>query len=500
MFKTVTRDPNNLNPPSNNAVNWPWDQDFFLILNVAVGGWYSGNPEESAIINGNTSWSANMQVDYVKVYTDLSGGELTGSINGKTSVLPGETGILYSIPATEDATYAWSASNGSIVSGNGTNSVEVTWGTGSGTVEVVKTIDCGSASYTLPVTIMPVSCGTMLEDFEFTRFSNYGYIHGQLNPKENNPAPSAENTSPVCAQYIRNPAEEFDVIVVENPNIGNADLIENNTKRFMMDVYSNAAGRNIEITLENSNTSSAPYPTGRHSTYRATTTVANAWETLTFEHIASPEPGLAGTSVNRLVLLFTPGSYNSHTFYFDNLLLNETPAAGTITGAATVCNDQANVSYSVPNKSGVTYTWGIPADAVINSGQGTNTLNVTFGSAGGNISVTPAVGTCTGTTVSRAITNNSCTPTGTLRASMSQVHLFPNPASDIVMLSLNSEYQTGTITVQILESTGKVISENTFHNPSGDEIALPLTDLKAGHYLLKISSGDNSFVKNMLKK
>ncbi|WP_254901856.1 carbohydrate binding domain-containing protein [Thalassobacillus devorans] len=44
----------------------PFDQEFYLILNLAVGGWYGGNPDAT------TEFPGQMEVDYVRVY------ELTG--------------------------------------------------------------------------------------------------------------------------------------------------------------------------------------------------------------------------------------------------------------------------------------------------------------------------------------------------------------------------------------------------------------------------------------
>ncbi|WLR41773.1 family 16 glycosylhydrolase [Bacillus carboniphilus] len=44
----------------------PFDQEFYMILNLAVGGWYDGDPD------GNTEFPAQVAVDYVRVY------ELTG--------------------------------------------------------------------------------------------------------------------------------------------------------------------------------------------------------------------------------------------------------------------------------------------------------------------------------------------------------------------------------------------------------------------------------------
>jgi beta-glucanase (GH16 family) len=46
----------------------PFDQEFYLILNLAIGGWYGGNPDQT------TPFPGQMVVDYVRVY-DLTGRE-----------------------------------------------------------------------------------------------------------------------------------------------------------------------------------------------------------------------------------------------------------------------------------------------------------------------------------------------------------------------------------------------------------------------------------------
>ena len=51
--------PGNLSPH-----NWPFDQDFHWILNVAVGGNWPGNPD------GTTEFPQEMIIDYVRVYQD----------------------------------------------------------------------------------------------------------------------------------------------------------------------------------------------------------------------------------------------------------------------------------------------------------------------------------------------------------------------------------------------------------------------------------------------
>lgn len=49
----------------------PFDQPFFLLMNVAIGGNYLGYPSDAAI-NANTTFPGEMQVDYVRVYNYIS--------------------------------------------------------------------------------------------------------------------------------------------------------------------------------------------------------------------------------------------------------------------------------------------------------------------------------------------------------------------------------------------------------------------------------------------
>lgn len=65
-------------------------------------------------------------------------------------------------------------------------------------------------------------------------------------------------------------------------------------------------------------------------------------------------------------------------------------AAGTITGTASVCQNQSGVSYTVPAITNASsYNWTVPSGVTIVSGAGTNSIVVNFGAGAvaGNISV-----------------------------------------------------------------------------------------------------------------
>ena len=83
---------------------------------------------------------------------------LLAPISGTTNICAGETGLQYAInPGTGASSYVWSVPAGwTIVSGQGTPTIEVEAGAGSGEVSVEAMNDCGaSATITLPVTVKP---------------------------------------------------------------------------------------------------------------------------------------------------------------------------------------------------------------------------------------------------------------------------------------------------------------------------------------------------------
>jgi len=66
---------------------------------------------------------------------------------------------------------------------------------------------------------------------------------------------------------------------------------------------------------------------------------------------------------------------------------------GTPSGPTTVCSGSTQI-YTTSGSAGATsYNWTVPTGAVINSGQGTASISVTFGGSGGNVCVT-ATGAC----------------------------------------------------------------------------------------------------------
>jgi len=76
--------------------------------------------------------------------TAISSPEQPSEITGNTNPNLGETGLIYSVEYVAGVEYTWSVPTGwTITAGNGTNSITVTAGSSSGTIEVIPSNDCG---------------------------------------------------------------------------------------------------------------------------------------------------------------------------------------------------------------------------------------------------------------------------------------------------------------------------------------------------------------------
>ena len=125
---------------------WPFDERFHFLLNVAVGGTWPGDPDETTV------FPQVMEVDYVRVYD----GNLP-TIRGDRVVSNGESGVTYTVVnATGASAYRWSVPDGArIASGQGTSQIRVDWGETGGDVAVEVTDVCGSRQVAVDVYVEP---------------------------------------------------------------------------------------------------------------------------------------------------------------------------------------------------------------------------------------------------------------------------------------------------------------------------------------------------------
>ena len=117
-------------------------KEFFLLLNLAVGGNWPGNP------NSSTVFPQKMLIDYVRVYQLNIEPEITGN----TLINKAKKNLNFKTVESEDFTYNWSVPNGAIITdGQSTNSIEVTWGCDTGSVACELTTLCNTYNLSLSV-------------------------------------------------------------------------------------------------------------------------------------------------------------------------------------------------------------------------------------------------------------------------------------------------------------------------------------------------------------
>ena len=123
-------------------------QNYFIILNVAVGGNWPGSPTSSTV------FPQQMAIDYVRVYQLNQSPEITGS----NMVVKGEKNVEFSTIAFDGYTYNWTVpESATILSGQGTSAIRVNWGCEAGNVTCELTTLCDTYNLEFPVAIEALS-------------------------------------------------------------------------------------------------------------------------------------------------------------------------------------------------------------------------------------------------------------------------------------------------------------------------------------------------------
>ena len=191
------------------------------------------------------------------------------------------------------------------------------------------------------------SAQTLYDNFEATRIVSYPTVQGVFTQNAANPGSNTVNSSPTCALYTRDGGQQYAVIVVKPNNavMANVSAYAAGTKRISVKFRSPAVGVTVQAVLQNSVKSNTNmYPNGKFGgDFNAVTTVANAWETLTFTYTAAGagnfDPTVLPSDVDQMVLLVAPNSNNAATYYLDDLMGPELLAGPTSTLAVSQLYD-----------------------------------------------------------------------------------------------------------------------------------------------------------------
>jgi beta-glucanase (GH16 family) len=445
---------------------WPFDQEFHFILNLAVGGNWPGAP------NGSTVFPQTMEVDWVRVYQQLS----TATIAGNNVVEPQSNGEVYSLPSISGATYAWTIPAGAnIVSGQGTHEITVDWGNTSGNVSADITSPCGDPSYSLAVEVTP------------NQWLNYGFENGFSHWSRNEFNGTAANfqiitsnvqegSQAVCVTPVALGTNTWDI------QLGRSNISLTAGEEYALSFWAKAdqTGKDLDLAFINANT---------FAWYAGTTfNLTTSWENYTFVFTA-PE---TATAIFNLDIGDETGEFCFDDFTFARAILLPVDYADLW---LTVQNNQEveihwiteqeeNLDYFEIQRSNDALNWQalmkIPAQQRAYHYSTLDRKPI----SGNNYYRIKSVGKDGQEDLSGILLAKINTPS---------VELFPNPAKET--LSVKGEQME---LVELYSTAGRLLKSSKISSPA-NVLTIDLGDLKAGIYLLKIVSSGGVEVREFIK-
>lgn len=362
------------------------------------------------------------------------------AISGTTSPCQGTTGLTYSVTNVAGVIYNWVLPSGwSQTAGGTTNSITAASGTTGGTITVTPSNTCGNGTpQTLAVSITPSPiissqpANSTIGDGGSTSFSvvatgigltyqwqlstDGGTTYNNITAAGSNPTYSGWTTATLSLSIVGagNNGYYYRCIVSGtcNPSAtSNGAMLSVDGSPAITSQPSNVA------VCDGDNTSFGVTATGSGMNYQwqLSTDGGTTFNNIT---LAGSNPTYSGWTTTILSLTTVDILNNGYQYrcVVDNgvppvatsnsatITVNDVPATpSAISGTNSTCQGISGLVYAVTNVAGITYTWTVPAGWIITDGQGTNSITVTSGSAGGIISVSPGNGCGTGTDQTLAV-------------------------------------------------------------------------------------------------
>ena len=415
--------------------DWPFDgrNKFHFILNVAVGGNWGGAVDDSVL-------PQTMEVDYVRV---LAGNQ--PNLSGNHLPAPGST-ESYSV-VNPGLSTSWAVTGGT-VSGSG-DTVNITWDAASQGSTQTITVTSGGCDVSTNIYVgKSLSTELVLEDYYGTSNLTLTSANGEYTLGNG------------VLTYTRDVASQWDVMAHSTTAIPNAEPFLIGDKAFEVDFNNtdpSLVGKEILIQLEDSTVATASnYPGGRHSKYQAFIENANGWQTLRFSLLERVDGATANTSVDTLLVLIDPNSFNGDTYVLDNIEILGAASEPLNTAPTALMSNSCNELYcsfdgslsSDQEGNVVSYHWDF-GDS--NSAIGV-TANHTYAQAG-EYEVILTV------TDNQGITNTATKTINVVSGS-------GNDATNLVISSVTTTTQSaakgkkfGTATVTILDNLGQAVAD-----------------------------------------
>ncbi|KAA5549086.1 ice-binding family protein [Adhaeribacter rhizoryzae] len=332
-----------------------------------------------------------------------------------TTICAGQTNIIYSVtPVAGATTYNWSVPSGwNITSGQGTNSITVTAGATGGTISLTAYNNCGAS----PAAILAVTPGTLP--------APPVAITGGIAPCSG----STGNTFRIAAvpgatSYVWTVPTGW--AITAGAGTTNITVRAGEGKGVITVAAINNCGTSATVSI---NVGAATAVPGLPGTITGSGSVCADVADLTYtinpvenasNYIWSVPAGWVitggqGTTMLTVTASNSPGTIsviaeNGCGFSTASILPvavtgSAPPVPLAIKGTTKVCANQNEIEYSIGGVNGATtYTWTVPADWEIISGQGTTAIKVKTGTTSGSVRV--AAGNGCGASTAQALAVN----------------------------------------------------------------------------------------------
>ena len=472
------------------------------IITTSIG---SGFTSGSVCVT-SVSGCALPGTQYCKSFTSTPA--TPGTITAPTPVCGNQNEVVLSVAPVQGASsYEWTLPAGlTAVAGSGTSAITVNSGPGftGGTVTVKAVSACGtlSAARTLALSSAPASPGTIsipaavcangtgyvfsvtpvvgAVSYNWTFPSGYSIVSGSGTHSVTvntgtviaNGSVCVSATS-VCGSTSTNSCQAIINLPATPGGVsGSANGVCNSTLQYSVQPVTGATGYTWSVIGTGANIVSG------QGTRIIQVAFDNNFTSCQLSVVATNSCGNSATRTSGIIT-GAPG----------------TPASITASGPA--CPSQS-ISFTAASSFGATgYNWTLPTTgspaAVINSGQGTNIVNATWGSVGGTVAVTASNSCGTSAPRSISVSLGSCRMENVNTNEISLLEAFPVPAHEEVILRFHTD-DVASYTLELFDLKGQLVkSRQEISTPGKNLFVMDVRTLESGIYLMKLRGSNGQF-------
>lgn len=422
------------------------------------------------------------------------------AISGLSKLCFNSTNNIYAVSGGSGATaYSWTVPSGAtIVSGQGTSSVKVNFGTTSGNITVTPSNSCAtgttfSKAITLVSAINPTTPGSITGP---DNICSYG-----TNPITYKIAAvtGAVSYSWAVPSGITISSGQGTVQIIVTASAG---FTSGNLSVYAIGQCGTSSARTKAITKNVSVPASISGNTVLCGTLTYTATAVNNATSYTWT-VPSGVTINSGQGTRTLNVTNSSGTILGNiavaavnacnTSAYKTKAIQGVPAmASSITGPITPCANSTGNLYTVPIVSGVsTYSWTAPSGATIVGGQGTRSINITYGATAGNVTVMSG-NTCGYSGAKTKTISFGCRLAGEkdsflnneIESEYLKSEIYPNPFNESVFVNLTTDSY-----IEIIDINGAIVKSIQL---KVGENELNTLDLTKGVYFVKVYNSSNN--------